>query len=164
MLDRPCAECGFRAADLPVGKIASTAIDSAAVIAAAALAPDAAIRPDPLVWSALEYACHARDVCTVFAARLQLMITRDDPLFPDWDQDAAAVEQQYWAQDPRRVAGELVDAAAAIGGGFDAVTPGQWPRRGRRGNGSFFTVATLGRYLAHDLAHHAHDVTRTSGR
>ena len=41
---------------------------------------------------------------------------------------------------------------------FDAVTPEQWGRSGRRSNGSEFTVLTLGQYFLHDVVHHLHDV------
>ena len=52
---------------------------------------DAARRPDESTWSPLEYACHVRDVCHLFDERLLLMLEQDDPVFPDWDQDEAAV-------------------------------------------------------------------------
>ncbi|MDR1999223.1 MAG: DinB family protein [Frankiaceae bacterium] len=160
VLDRPCPECGFRAAALPPDRIAPMAIDCAEAIGAAARAPGGRRRPAPLIWSALEYACHARDVCSITADRLALMIARDDPAFPNWDQDATAIEDRYGTQDPARVAGELAGAAARVAAQYSAVRPDQWSRRGRRSNGSVFTVESLGRYFVHDLAHHAHDVGR----
>ena len=44
-------------------------------------------RPDENTWSVLEYACHVRDVFTLFDHRLGLMLTEDDARFEDWDQD-----------------------------------------------------------------------------
>ena len=69
---------------------------------------DPAGRPTRPTWSMLEYACHVRDVFRRFDERLGLMLTEDDPLFPNWDQDATAVEARYDEQDPadgRRRAG-----------------------------------------------------------
>jgi hypothetical protein len=39
----------------------------------------------------VEYACHVRDLLVPCDYRLDLMLTRDDPLFANWDQDEAAV-------------------------------------------------------------------------
>ena len=57
-------------------------------------------RPAPDVWSPLEYACHVRDVHRVFAERVRLMLAEDDPLFDDWDQDAAAVARRVRRPGP----------------------------------------------------------------
>ena len=69
----------------------------------AALAePGVGIRPDGSTWSVLEYAAHVRDLCRVFETRLRLMLDQDNPDFPDWDQDAAAVEGHTpaWIRSP----------------------------------------------------------------
>ena len=39
--------------------------------------PDVAVRPDPVVWSPLEYACHVRDVLRLFAERATLIRSED---------------------------------------------------------------------------------------
>ena len=53
----------------------------------------------------LEYGAHVRDVHRKMAERLELMLTEDAPTFPNWDQDATAVEDRYGEQDPATVAG-----------------------------------------------------------
>ena len=83
----------------------------------------------------------------------------DDPLFPNWDQDATAVEDRYAEQDPAQVAAELRRAAFAIAGRFENVTSAQWQRTGNRSDGARFTVETFARYLMHDPVHHLYDVT-----
>lgn len=120
--------------------------------------PHVADRPAATTWSTLEYACHVRDVCTVFRERLTLMLTEDEARFADWDQDAAAVEQRYWAQAPAVVAHDLAAEAAATAALFDRVHPDQWGRRGVRSNGSQFTIATFAVYFLHDVEHHLYDV------
>jgi hypothetical protein len=119
----------------------------------------AGVRPQPAVWAPLEYACHVRDVCRLFADRLHLMLTQDDPRFANWDQDVTAVESRYWEQHPDTVAAELRHCADTIAEAFAAVEGDQWDRPGRRSNGSLFTVDSFARYFLHDLAHHAWDVT-----
>ena len=57
-------------------------------------------RPAPGTWSALEYGCHVRDVLRRYDERLRLMLAEDDPLYPNWDQDATAVADRYSAKIP----------------------------------------------------------------
>lgn len=87
-----------------------------------------------------------------------MMLEEDDPLYPNWDQDAAAVEDGYADQDPRTVAGELVGAAERLADRFDSLEDEQWQRPGRRSDGAAFTVESFARYLMHDAMHHLHDV------
>ena len=122
-------------------------------------APAAARRPRPDKWSALEYGCHVRDVLRLYDYRLGLMLTQDNPLYPNWDQDETALAGRYDAQDPAAVAAELGAAAEALAARFAAVTGDQWARSGRRGDGASFTVETFARYFVHDPVHHLYDVT-----
>jgi hypothetical protein len=87
------------------------------------------------------------------------MVNEDDPTFANWDQDAAAIEGGYDAQDPAIVATELTQAAETLAAGFDAVRSDQWQRTGGRSDGANFTIATFSRYLIHDPIHHITDVT-----
>jgi hypothetical protein len=158
VLTSRCPECGFAASDVDPGGIAGTVRDLVPRWVAALHREDARERPAPAVWSALEYGAHVRDVHRLFDERVRLMVEQDDPLFPDWDQDATALAERYDLQDPVVVAEELVTAADATAARFDAVTDEQWERPGRRSNGSRFTVRTLGQYFLHDVVHHLHDV------
>ncbi len=110
------------------------------------------------MWSALEYGCHIRDVHRVFNERVGLMLSEDEPRFPNWDQDATAIEDDYGSQDPAVVTSELVNAAGAVADTYDRVPLGAWSRRGLRSNGSAFTIASIAVYHLHDIVHHAHDV------
>jgi hypothetical protein len=159
VLDRPCPDCGFVAAGTAVDELPRLIRDTVPVWRTVLDRSDARHRPAPGVWSPLEYACHIRDAARVFDARVRLMTDQDDPLFANWDQDRAAVEQRYSAQDPAVVAGEVAAELETIAARFAAVSADQWSRSGRRSNGSTFTVASLGRYFAHDLVHHVWDVT-----
>ena len=53
--------------------------------------PAVGARPEPAVWSPLEYGCHVRDVYVLFDERLELMLAEDEPTFANWDQDETAV-------------------------------------------------------------------------
>lgn len=158
VLERPCDECGFDSAAFGVDQIPELIRDNTRGWSQALASPDVAVRPVPQIWSTLEYACHVRDVHTVFAERVALMLRQDDPVFESWDQDAAAVEKAYGDQDASTVEVELTRAAEVAAGAYAAVTDEQWQRPGRRSNGSEFTVETLGRYHLHDVVHHLYDV------
>ena len=158
VLRMPCPDCGFDASALPHADIPATVRRAVASLRQALDADAASVRPAPQVWSPLEYACHVRDVCRIFGRRLQRMLEEHDPLFENWDQDASALADRYWAQQPAVVARELDDSADQIAAAFAAVPDSAWQRPGRRSNGSAFTVESLGRYFVHDLVHHAHDV------
>jgi hypothetical protein len=158
VLQRSCDECGFDVGTVSGRQVAARLRANAVSWSAVLRRADVRARPEPQVWSPLEYACHVRDVCRVFESRVNLMWLQVDPAFENWDQDATAVADAYGAQDPAAVSLELSAAAEAAATAFDAVTDGDWQRTGRRSNGSVFTIETLGQYLIHDLAHHLHDV------
>jgi hypothetical protein len=165
-LEHRCPECGEDASRIQPEQVPGLIRDCAAqwqkVLSAGGALRD---RPREGVWSPLEYACHVRDALRLFDQRLEQMLTRDDPVFDDWDQDEAAARGGYAEQDPQQVAVDIVDAASTIADRFASV-PTQdsaqdgpaWERPGRRSDGSPFTVITLARYLLHELVHHLHDV------
>jgi DinB superfamily len=159
VLRRPCPECGFDTSSFAREEVPALIRANAAAWPAQLAAPGAARRPQPDKWSALEYGCHVRDVLRLYDYRLILMLTEDDPLYPNWDQDETALADRYDAQDPATVTAELTAAAETIASRFAAVAGDQWTRPGRRGDGASFTVETFARYFVHDPVHHLYDVS-----
>src|SRR3954469_20866405 len=143
VLDRACPQCGYDAATVPVETVAARLRANAGEWRPGLQRADVSVRPRPGVWSALEYACHVRDVHELYLHRLHRMLTERDPLYDNWDQDATAVERLYGEQDPASVADELETAAARLADRFDAVTGDDWQRAGRRSDGASFTVDSL---------------------
>ena len=160
VLERPCPECGFDAALFTRASVPDMIRSNAAAWRVVLDRPDAARRPSADRWSPLEYACHVRDVFRLFDERLALMLTEDDPLFANWDQDVTAVEDRYAEQTPATVADGLEAAGAEIAASFAAVQGAQWERVGRRSDGASFTVESFARYFVHDPIHHLWDVER----
>jgi hypothetical protein len=159
-LTRRCEQCGLAAAEIEPDQMAERVMVAAVEwVQILTSSPAVTSRPEPHVWSPLEYGAHVRDVIRVFTARLALMLVEDDPVFDDWDQDEAAVADAYAEQDPDVVAQELSAAADDLAQRVQALEPSQLERRGRRSDGSEFTVNTLLQYFLHDVVHHLWDVT-----
>jgi DinB superfamily len=162
VLERRCPECGFEAAAVALSEVGDLVRANAAAWQEVLARParEVALRPSDDRWSALEYACHVRDVLVLYDERLQLMLTEDDPDFANWDQDVTAVENRYDEQDPARVAADLAAAAAVIAERFDGVSEGARGRTGNRSDGARFTIETFARYFVHDPVHHLDDVEK----
>ena len=159
VLERPCPQCGFDASTFAATEVPARIRADLPAWNARLAAPDARTRPDQATWSPLEYGAHVRDVFRLFRTRLELMLTEDDPLFANWDQDATAVEDRYDLQDPAVVARELATAGEELAAAFERVEGAQWQRPGRRGDGARFMVESFARYFIHDPVHHLWDVT-----
>ena len=164
VLTRACPECGFDASKCRADEVAGLVRENARawedLLGEGAIKPG---RPDGSTWSTLEYACHVRDVYRRFFIRIDLMLSEDDPLFDNWDQDASAIEDAYEQQVPASVVHELTVAAEALASQLDQVTGTAWQRPGRRSDGVSFRVETIAPYMAHDVVHHVWDVDRQRG-
>jgi len=158
VLQRACPDCGFDARELGTAAVVSGLRDNAAAWRPLLDHPAVAERPSDDRWSALEYACHVRDVFRLYDERLALMLEHDDPTFPNWDQDVTAVEDRYGEQDPAVVVTDLEAAGARLADSFAAVSGEQWQRIGNRSDGAEFTVDSFAHYLLHDPVHHIWDV------
>ena len=160
VLQRPCPECGFDATSLTDADVApAIRSNTAEWQQILTRRDDVRRRPSADRWSPLEYGCHVRDVYRLYDYRLGLMLSTDDPSYPNWDQDETAIEQRYDEQDPAVVAVELHEAGEQIASNFAAVRDDQWSRTGARSDGARFTIDSFSRYLVHDVVHHIYDVT-----
>jgi hypothetical protein len=160
VLDEPCPECGYDAAEVALGDVPGLVRANAAAWPAELRRDDVRDRPDDATWSPLEYGAHVRDVFSVFDGRLRRMLAEDAPAFENWDQDATALADDYAGQDPAVVAEQLLAAAEIVARRFEEVPADQVHRTGLRSDGAAFTVETLGLYFVHDPVHHLHDVSR----
>lgn len=156
VLEAGCHECGYVLHDpaLTVERLRAGVGRWHDVLAR----PDVVQRPSEHVWSPLEYACHSRDLVRVLGERVAAMLDEDNPTFGDYDGEAEAVRQQFWAADPAQVAREIESVTEETARVFARVSGDDWARTGVRGDGRPFTVTELSRYLLHDVEHHLHDV------
>ena len=159
VIDGLCPECGYDGSKVAAPDVAARLRAAAATYRSLLQRGDAVTRrPSPEAWSALEYGCHVRDVCSKGIERVTRMIRESDPEFLDWDEGETALTERYAEQDPATVAYRLAVEAGKLADLFDKVSGPAWHRPGRRSDGAVFTIDTLARYLLHDVVHHIHDI------
>ena len=119
------------------------------------------VRPEPEVWSAIEYAAHSRDVTALHAFGVEQALTTEEPIFPaingeDLIQSAAA---SYGDADPVQVVDGLEREASRMARLADDAGTHVWSR-GLTIGGSRMDVRRLLEHALHDSVHHLVDVER----
>ena len=151
---RACPFCGYDAAAVPREVVASE-FERLAGSWTELLGVESALRERGDGWSALEYACHTRDVLRVFAGRVDAL--RSGEPIGWWDHEAAVVDERYNEQDPAAVAEELRAAASAIGDATRRVAASEWELAAERRPGEVFSIDALVRFAQHEAFHHHGD-------
>ncbi|HMG45133.1 MAG TPA: DinB family protein [Acidimicrobiales bacterium] len=125
---------------------------------------DALVRahPTPGVWSALEYACHVRDVLQVQRERLELALAEDVPSYTPMGREERVVDDRYNEQAPLAVADQLAANGEALADWFAVLDADQWARRALYGypEPTERDMRWLGRHTVHEGHHHLLDVGR----
>jgi GrpB-like predicted nucleotidyltransferase (UPF0157 family) len=157
-----CESCGFTyeltSAQLAGHHITIEAESLAAIIEAGA--PGLTRRPAPDTWSALEYACHTRDVLMVQRERVLLARrTRQPPLVP-MGRDDRVEHDGYNLQSPEAVARQLRDAAALFAGVLARLDDEGWIRTVIYNfpAPAVRTLAWVAVHTHHEVVHHLADV------
>jgi hypothetical protein len=160
-----CAECGYEFESLGHGAILDALrqlSESHGQLLAAVPAEKLRAHPRAGSWSALEYACHVRDVLQFQRDRVLLAQDLDTPEFVSMRRDERAIDERYNEQDPLTVARQLTTSgrllADTLGGleeeGWQRTGTYPWPVRAVR------TIEWIGQRTAHELAHHLFDCRR----
>lgn len=150
-----CAECGYSPHPLQDtgSRLRHTALAWRGVLSS----PNAPKRPVPQVWSPLEYAAHARDMCRLACKRVELMLTETAPTFSNWDQDEQAVINDYLNSDRLAISTDLDRQLELAARTFDDIPVNSWGRSGIRGDGKVFTVESFASFVLHEVEHHLQD-------
>jgi hypothetical protein len=161
-LDDVCSECGFTYA---VGRAEITPwlrSDASAFVEKLGRFDDASvrIRPEPDVWSPLEYACHVRDVLRIQTERILLAQQEVEPAFVPMRRDERVVEDRYNEQDPAQVIAEFLSNADALAAMLDGLDPAGWDRKGvyNYPEPALRTVEWIAIHTTHELLHHRGDL------
>ena len=118
--------------------------------------------PQEGVWSALEYACHVRDVFAVQRERVEQALVAGELAYTPMGREQRVIDDRYNEQGPAAVADQLAANADAMAATVEAFTPDQWQIGGVYG----YPVPTqrdlrwLARHTIHEGHHHLLDVGR----
>lgn len=162
----PCPECQFdgAAVDDVAGEIDALGRKFAAPLTRYLPGEDGPAllrtRPEPDVWSPLEYACHVRDVLRIFEERTRAMVAEPGVTFGWWDHEAAVTDDAYNDEDPAEVATAIAAGTAEYAETLRGLDQDDWQATGERRGGEVFTVDSLARYGLHEAKHHQLDIGR----
>lgn len=159
-----CAECNFtydlghalKAGDAIRARIA----DVAQILCDSAVAVRA--RPQPDVWSPLEYGCHLRDVLIVQRERVLAARRQDRADCAAMGREERVEHDGYNDQDPASVARQITDAADLFSNVLARLSADDWnrtvlynyPETHER------SLRWLAVHTVHDVQHHLLDIRR----
>ncbi|HWW54104.1 MAG TPA: DinB family protein [Acidimicrobiales bacterium] len=164
----PCSQCGYRYDSLAAPELPAAIRDLGGRYRTRLTAPAGAAdferivrtRPAPETWSALEYACHVRDVLFVQRERLHLALVEDCPSFTPMYREQRVQSARYAAQEPEVVAREIDVGADLLARDLSYLDSEGWARRcvynfpapAER------TLLWLAQHTVHEGEHHLGDV------
>jgi hypothetical protein len=117
------------------------------------------VRPEPEVWSALEYAAHSRDITALHVFGVEQALTLDEPVFPAIaaDELIESAVAAYTAADVGEVLDALEQQADRLAQLADDAGPESWSR-GLTIGAERTEVRRLLEHALHDSQHHLIDV------
>jgi hypothetical protein len=123
------------------------------------------VRPEPEVWSAIEYAAHSRDITALHAFGVEQALTLDEPVFPaiEADELIESAAATYRDLDVGEVLGALEAHADRLAQLADDAGPGAWSRGLTIGDDRS-DVRRLLEHALHDSQHHLGDVEHDFSR
>jgi len=158
-----CSECGFSydMADVPAAArtVRERAGDIAEILRTTGT--DLCSRPEPDVWSPLEYACHVRDLLLV--QRERILTARRLNGYVCESMGRERVEFDGWAeQHPDDVARQLTDAALMLAHVLDRLDAEAWKRElvYPYPEPTTRTISWVALHTVHEAHHHLVDVRR----
>jgi hypothetical protein len=161
--DHVCVWCGvsYQAVDVAAAVAGIRLVPDAVATRVAAL-PDGALRrrPEPGVWSVLEYAAHLRDVYATFLVRLHRARREDHPVLDPMFADLRAERLRYNDLPADAVLAELALYAEGFCDEVADTAHDDWGRLVRRLRGEDRTALWLVRQAMHEGVHHVRDIDR----
>jgi DinB superfamily len=159
-----CDDCGFEHDFASVEDVGPAIVDGVAGIVDTLRSAGPALRrrPQPEVWSALEYGAHLRDVLLVQRERVLAARRVDKPTFDPMGRDERVEHDGYAEQDSEDVVRQLTDAASMFANDLARLTLADWERTvmysyPKRWERSLRWVAV---HTLHEVRHHTLDIER----
>jgi hypothetical protein len=125
-----------------------------------AAGPQLRERPEPLVWSSIEYAAHTRDILALHAFGVEQALTSDEPVFPEISDDLVdSAAANYGDLMPEEVLIELTAQGSLLADVAGQAGAETWSRGLTIGEHRS-DVRQLLEHALHDSLHHLGDVER----
>ncbi len=123
--------------------------------------PELRLRPEPAVWSALEYAAHSRDITALHCFGVEQALTGAEPVLPaiEADEMIASAATAYAAEDPGAVVDALDADLRRLADLAAAAPPASWAF-GMTVGENRSSARRLLEHALHDSMHHVGDVER----
>ena len=159
-----CEGCGFAWESVPASQIGArleVGVDEIVdLLDEADEAGLATTRPEPQIWSALEYAAHVRDVLLGIRDRLVTIAVEDEPESRPIYRDHRVDMGMYARDTPAVLRVELPVSAALFVRSFHAFTPDQLARTVRYGYPApaVRTMLWACQQAVHEVEHHRSDI------
>jgi hypothetical protein len=163
--DHVCSRCGIAYPEVSI-EFAAEVISGIPARARAAVEgfPAGALRgrPEPGVWSVIEYVCHLRDVYASYTIRLHRTRAEDRPALEPMFNDLRARRFGYNDRDVAAVLDELAATAAGFCEEITRTRPDEWERVASRLPSEVRTARWLVRQAMHEGVHHLGDIQRVA--
>ena len=123
-------------------------------------------RPEPGIWSVVEYACHVRDVLLVQRERILLALVEESPRFAPMYREERVRHAGYDRESANDVAQELTASANLVAKVVAPLDDGQLARSCVYSvpEPQVRDVAWAVRHTVHEVVHHEMDVRRVRTR
>lgn len=165
--DYVCPECGLDYATIspPDAKVAVLSFPRRYRSALAAALDDESDeglvrrRPEPAIWSALEYTVHVADLYELFTTIIRRMYDETSPTIDFWDVDARAESERYAEAYPRATLDRLEASATTLAAALGRVEGEGWHRKATFPFGER-DLLQMARNAVHEGSHHLRDVER----
>ena len=165
---KACPGCGFVLDDLAgadIGRALREVAPRFQVVLASHDDDRLRAHANPSKWSALEYACHVRDVLLIQRDRVLLALVEERPEFSPMHREERVALARYDSEPRSLVAQEVGFAAGLLARLFDGLGAEQLARRCVYGypDRNEVDVAWVGRHTVHEAEHHLLDVQHVVG-
>lgn len=163
-----CEQCGFVWELVAAAEVASRVADIGPAYRRVLLPPDrpgdwnarAATRPAADVWSAVEYACHVRDVLLTNRERVLATLVLDQPTFTPMFRDERVHLAAYASEDLVEVVGQIEMAAALLARTLARLDRSQLARTCHYGypEPALRSITWVSAQTIHEADHHLIDI------
>ena len=118
----------------------------------------AAKQPEPGKWSVKELVCHLHRVQEVFEARVDALLTQDNPAIVRYDPDGDAEFSRMRTAPADGLVARFLEGRERFAARLEALAPAEWHRKGRHPEFPHYDVHFQVEYMAHHEAHHIYQM------